>query len=156
VERSSSRAGLSSRCGPVPFTAHCNRLITTSLTRSAVSRYLGLFFHDFEHTSHVRAHALVPFEGSNDLASMICVQPNGLGPFSLHQFGGVAHQTSLRSRSIMMTYSNSPHSGRRVAYSVARSLRCRTTVVIWHSRMGFPLLPQLSSPAELFIINLVA
>src|SRR5260370_14984468 len=26
VERSSSRAGLSSRCGPVPFTAHCNRL----------------------------------------------------------------------------------------------------------------------------------
>src|ERR1035441_9250496 len=28
VERSSSRAGLSSRCGPAPFTAHCNRLIS--------------------------------------------------------------------------------------------------------------------------------
>jgi hypothetical protein len=28
VERSSSRAGLSSRCGSAPFTAHCNRLIT--------------------------------------------------------------------------------------------------------------------------------
>jgi hypothetical protein len=34
----------------------------TSLTTSAVSRYLGLFFHDFEHTFHVSAHALVPFE----------------------------------------------------------------------------------------------
>src|SRR3979411_2681558 len=56
----------------------------------------------------------------------------------------------------MMTYSNSPHSGRRVDYSVARSLRCRTTVVIWHSRMGFPALPLLSAAAELFVINLVA
>src|ERR1019366_5255349 len=28
VERSSSRAGLFSRCGPVPFTAHCNRDVT--------------------------------------------------------------------------------------------------------------------------------
>src|ERR1039457_422389 len=32
VERSSSRAGLSSRCGPAPFTAHCNRLITAIIT----------------------------------------------------------------------------------------------------------------------------
>src|SRR2546430_3796386 len=87
---------------------------------------------------------------------MICVQPNGVGPFSLHQFGGVAHQTSLRSPSIMMTYSNSPHSGRRVAYSVTRSLQCRTTVVIWHSRMGFPALPPLSAATELFVVNLVA
>src|SRR6266478_7683576 len=38
------------------------RLFTTSLTRSAVSRYLGLFFHDFERTFHVSAQALVPFE----------------------------------------------------------------------------------------------
>jgi hypothetical protein len=38
------------------------RLFTTCLTRSAVSRYLGLFFYDFEHTFHVSAHALVPFE----------------------------------------------------------------------------------------------
>src|ERR1039458_10059032 len=30
VERSSSRAGLPSRCGPAPFTAHCKRLITTA------------------------------------------------------------------------------------------------------------------------------
>jgi hypothetical protein len=41
----------------------CKRLFTTSLTTSAVSRYLGLFFHDFEHTFYVSAHALVPFEG---------------------------------------------------------------------------------------------
>ncbi len=87
---------------------------------------------------------------------MICVQPNGSARFHFIRFGGVAHQTSLRSRSIMMTYSNSPHSGRRVAYSVARSLQCRTTVVIWHSRMGFPALPLLSAAAELLVVNLVA
>src|SRR5258708_40245822 len=87
---------------------------------------------------------------------MICVQPNGSGRFHFIRFGGVAHQTSLRSPSIMMTYSNSPHSGRRVAYSVTRSLQCRTTVVIWHSRMGFPALPLLSAAAELFVVNLVA
>jgi hypothetical protein len=51
-----------------------------------------------------------------------------------------------------MTYSN-PHSGRQVAYSVTRSLPCRTTVEIRHPRMGFPALPQLSALAELFIIN---
>jgi len=34
----------------------------SAITRSAVSRYLGLFFHDFEHTFQVSAHALVPFE----------------------------------------------------------------------------------------------
>ena len=87
---------------------------------------------------------------------MICVQPNGSARFHFIRFGGVAHQTSLRSPSIMMTYSNSPHSGRRVAYSVTRSLQCRTTVVIWHSRMGFPALPLLSAAAELFVVNLVA
>jgi hypothetical protein len=35
VERSSSRAGLSSRCGPAPFTAHCNRLFTAIITLAA-------------------------------------------------------------------------------------------------------------------------
>jgi len=60
-----------------------------------------------------------------------------LGPFSLHQFGDDAHQTSLRSRSIM-AYSNSPHSGRRRAYSISRSLRCRTIGVIWHARWASP------------------
>ena len=56
----------------------------------------------------------------------------------------------------MMTYSNSPHSGRRVAYSVTRSLRCMTTVEIWHSRMRFPALPLQSAAAELVVVNLVA
>jgi hypothetical protein len=45
-----------------PETAFSSDLFTTSLMTSAVSRYLGLFFHDFEHTFHVSAHALVPFE----------------------------------------------------------------------------------------------
>src|SRR6266852_3564726 len=75
--------------------------------------------------------------------------------FHFIRFGGVAHQTSLRSGSIMMTYSNFPRSGRRVAYSITRSLRCRTIGVIWHSRMGFPALPLLSTAAELFVVNLV-
>ena len=39
---------------------------------------------------------------------------------------------------------------------LTRSLPCRTTVEIRHPRMGFPLLPQLSAAAELFVINLVA
>src|SRR4030095_150207 len=81
-------------------------------------------------------------------------QPNG-SPLFRH-FGGVAHQTSLRSPSIMMTYSNSPHSGRQVAYSVTRSLRCRTTVESRHTCVGFPALPQLAAATELFVINLVA
>src|SRR6516162_1177385 len=46
--------------------------------------------------------------------------------------------------------------GRRVAYSVTRSLQCRTTVESRHSRMGFPFLPQLCSAAELFVVDLVA
>jgi hypothetical protein len=36
--------------------------------------------------------------------------PNQLGPFPLHRFG-VAHQTSLRSRSTMMSYAISPQGG---------------------------------------------
>ena len=36
--------------------------------------------------------------------------PNSLGPFPLHRFG-VAHQTSLRSRSTMMSYAISPQGG---------------------------------------------
>src|ERR1017187_2975139 len=34
VERSSSRAGLTSRCGPAPFTAHCKGLIAAAIYRS--------------------------------------------------------------------------------------------------------------------------
>jgi len=41
------------------------------------------------------------------LPCFTCVTPNQLGPFPLHPFG-VAHQTSLRSRSTMMCYANSP------------------------------------------------
>src|SRR2546430_14907407 len=33
---------------------------------------------------------------------------------------------------------------------------CRTTVEIRHSRMGFPILPQLSTTAEFFVLDLVA
>src|SRR5499427_9972228 len=44
----------------------------------------------------------------------------------------------------------------RVAYSVTRSLQCRTTVESRHSRMGFPFLPQPSAATELFVVDLVA
>src|SRR5205814_1014124 len=47
-------------------------------------------------------------------------------------------------------------SGRQVAYSLTRSVRGRTTVEIRHSRMGFPILPQLSPTAEFFVIDLIA
>jgi hypothetical protein len=38
AERSNSRAGLSSRCGPAPFTAHCNGLISTVTPRRSSRR----------------------------------------------------------------------------------------------------------------------
>src|SRR5215472_13051175 len=49
--------------------------------------------------------------------SVICIQPISSARF-LHPSGGVAHQTSLRSPSIRMSYANSPPLGRRVAYSL--------------------------------------
>jgi hypothetical protein len=51
------------------------------------------------------------FRESNDpAASMVYIQPHGSARF-LHHCGGVAHQTSLRSPSIMMCYANSPPFG---------------------------------------------
>ena len=41
-------------------------------------------------------------------------------------------------------------------FSYPVTARGRTTVVIRHTCMGFPALPQLSAATELFIINLVA
>src|SRR6202040_3478212 len=38
---------------------------------------------------------------------------------------------------------------------LTRSLQSRTTVVSRHPRMGFPLLRQLSTPTELFVVNLI-
>src|SRR5712691_5170708 len=49
-----------------------------------------------------------------------------------------------------------PQRGRRVAQSVSRSLRCRTTVETTHPLMGATLLPQLSAAAELLVVDLVA
>ena len=57
----------------------------------------------------------------------------------------------------MMTYSNSPPFGEASSlFSYPSHCSCRTTVVIWHSRMGFPALPLLSATAELLVVNLVA
>jgi hypothetical protein len=41
------------------------------------------------------------------LCCFTCITPNQLGPVPLHR-SGVAHQTSLGSRSTMMSYANSP------------------------------------------------
>src|ERR1019366_8165120 len=38
AERSSSRAGLSSRCGPAHFTAHCKRLTTATMGKQLTTR----------------------------------------------------------------------------------------------------------------------
>ena len=82
------------------------------------------------------------------------VHPTG-SAHSVHHFG-VAHQTSLRSLQTMMSSSNSPSSGRRVAYSGIRSLPRRIMFSSRHSRMGTTvLLSQLSAATELLIINLV-
>src|SRR2546428_7889867 len=46
------------------------------------------------------------------------------------------------------------HRGGGQPIQLTRSLLCRTTVEIRHPRMGFPTLPQLSTAAELFVVNL--
>ena len=64
-------------------------------------RFYSYFFCARTHLSHGTRIA------SLWLRCFTCVTPNQLGPFPLHRFG-VAHQTSLRSRSTMMSYANSP------------------------------------------------
>src|ERR1700687_3805187 len=78
-------------------------------------------------------------------------------PVFLHQCGGLAHQTSLRSRSIMMFYANSPPFGdagglfSSPGYCNAGPL-LKSCIPAW----AFPLLPQSSTAAELFVVNLIA
>ena len=92
-------------------------LFTTSLTTSVVSRDLGFHFSKSVHTfPSAQTHWFLR-ESNGLYFSMICIQPHGSARF-LHHCGGVAHQTSLRSRSIMMCCANSPPMGRRAAYSV--------------------------------------
>src|SRR5271156_1832970 len=68
-------------------------------------RFYFLFFLPRTHPSyHTRIASLW-------LRSSTCLcHPNQLGPFPLHR-SGVAHQTSLRSRSTMMSYAISPEGG---------------------------------------------
>ena len=82
--------------------------VSTSLTTSAMSRgTFNLFLQIGAHLS-VCARALVTPREITTLASIIFVSNRmARAPF-LHHCGGVTHQTSLRSRSIMMCYANSP------------------------------------------------
>src|ERR1700677_3549850 len=69
-----------------------------SLTTPTVSRdFISYFFCPRAHLPH-----------GTRIASLC--HPNSLGPFPLHRFG-VAHQTSLRSRSTLMSYAISPEGG---------------------------------------------
>ena len=75
-----------------------------SLTTPTVSRVFFIFF--------LRTNT--PFPGHANRVSVAALfhlcHPNSLEPFPLHPFG-VAHQTSLRSGSTMMSYANSPEGG---------------------------------------------
>jgi hypothetical protein len=89
----------------------CNGDISTSLPTSDVSRNFCYLISLFRaHLSSQRRHTGSFRESSALASSMIYIQPHGLGPF-LHHCGGAAHQTSLRSPSIMMCYANSPSCG---------------------------------------------
>src|SRR5271155_5402387 len=72
-----------------------------SLTTSTVSRDFILIFSVHERTC--------PTARESRLCGCLdhLCHPNQPGPFLLHRFG-VAHQTSLRSRSTMMSYAISP------------------------------------------------
>src|SRR5271155_3597984 len=76
-----------------------------SLTTPTVSRdFISYFFCPRTHLPHGTRIAFQWLRCSHPC------HPNSLGPFSLHRFG-VAHQTSLRSRSTMMSYAISPQGG---------------------------------------------
>lgn len=84
---------------------------STSLTTSDVSRDMGFFFCRLRtHVSRQRRRTGFCRENNDLAASINHVQPYGSALF-LHQCGGLAHQTSLRSHSIMMFYANSPSCG---------------------------------------------
>jgi hypothetical protein len=68
-------------------------------------RFYSYFFGPRTHPSYRTRIASLWLRSSTCLC-----HPNQLGPFPLHRFG-VAHQTSLRSRSTMMSYAISPQGG---------------------------------------------
>src|SRR5271163_1626331 len=77
-----------------------------SLTTPAVARdFISYFFCPRTHPSYRTRIASLWLRSSTCLC-----RPNQLGPFPLHR-SGVAHQTSLRSPSTMMSYAISPEGG---------------------------------------------
>src|ERR1700747_281430 len=130
-------------------------MLRTSLTKSAPSRTFRLSFLLLLRTPlGLRSCAWLMIALASFYFFPFHVHPTG-SAHSVHHFG-VAHQTSLRSLQTMMSSSNSPSSGRRVAYSGIRSLPRRIMFSSRHSRMGTTvLLSQLSAATELLIINLV-
>ena len=83
---------------------------STSLTTSAVSRDLGFVFvvRDTRFPS-AQTHWFLSREYRSFFDDFVS---NRMARARfLHHCGGVAHQTSLRSRSIMMCYANSPPFG---------------------------------------------
>jgi hypothetical protein len=82
----------------------------SAITTSAMSRGHGTYFCNLEHTFPVSACALVCLRECRSCFDDFVSNRMARAPL-LHHCGGVAHQTSLRSRSIMMCYANSPPCG---------------------------------------------
>src|ERR1700680_4378996 len=120
-----------------------------SLTTPAVARPFYLACNSFR--AHFFAGART---ASVSVASLHLCHPNLLSPFPLHQLG-VAHQPSLRSRSTMMSYSNSP-SPREAGSLINRPVTVRTIARSRHPRTGITaFLLHLSTTTELVVINLI-
>lgn len=87
---------------------------------------------------------------------MICVQPHGSGPFSSSLWWRSPPDISSVTLDHDVLCKLPSHRGGGQPIQLTRSLLCRTTVEIRHPRLGFPTLPQLSTAAELLVVNLVA
>jgi len=128
----------------------CQVLINAlSLTTPAITRVFSFAYH------WVRAHFSVGARtASLSVVSVHLCHPNLLSPFCVHPLS-VAHQTSLRSPSTMMSYSNSLLF-REAGSLINRPVTFRTIARFWHPRTGITaFLLLLSTMTELVVLNLI-
>jgi hypothetical protein len=136
--------------------AQAERSFSTSLTTSVVSRNFCFLILQFcAHLSRQRIRTGFLVRGMI-LLRMICFQPHGSGPFSSSLWWRSPPDISSVTLDHDVLCKLPSHRGGGQPIQLTRSLLCRTTVEIRHPRLGFPTLPQLSTAAELFVVNLVA
>ena len=154
-----SNKNCSQRSEPDRIAGHLSviALFSTSLTTSVMSRNFCFWILQFRaHLSRQRRRTGSLRESKNLASSMIYIQPHGSGPFSSSLWWRSPPDISsvTLDHDVLCKLPSLRGGGQPI--QLTRSLLCRTTVEIRHPRLGFPTLPQLSTAAELFVVNLVA